>query len=87
MPAARFLMEIVRPYIILLITSVRPTAGSASEGDSLKSDLKRKRRFGDRYDGYKVRAVGPFFVLIPHHAHKSSSMVFFEEEIEITALE
>ena len=49
---------------------------------------EQKRRFGDRYDGYKVRAVDPFFVLIPHIMHqRNDSMVFFEEEVEVTELE
>lgn len=53
-----------------------------------KSELKRKRRFGDRYDGYKVRSVDPFFTLIPHIMRtRNDSMVFFEEEIEIEPLE
>ena len=81
-----------RPPLYYTDYSVPSPAGSAvSEGGLIltkKSDLKRKRRFGDRYDGYKVRAVDPFFVLIPHiMPTRNDSMVFFEEEIEITALE
>ena len=49
---------------------------------------ERKRRCGDRYDGYKVRAVDPFFMLIPHIMYqRNDSMVFFEEEVDITNLE
>lgn len=49
---------------------------------------KRKRRWGDRYDGYKLRKVDPFFVLIPHVMRsRVDSQVFFEEQIDIDDLE
>ena len=48
----------------------------------------RKRRWGDRYDGYKLRKVDPFFVLIPHVMRsRVDSQVFFEEKIDIDELE
>ena len=50
--------------------------------------LKLKRKFGDRYDGYRVKNVDPFFFLIPHVMKKRvDSQVFFEEELDITELE
>lgn len=59
------------------------------EGASVLSILnEQKRRFGDRYDGYRVKSLDPFFVLIPHIMHaRNDSMVFFEEEVDITHLE
>ena len=48
----------------------------------------RKRRLGDRYDGFKVRGIDPLFVMIPHIMKKrTESMVFFEEDIDIASLE
>lgn len=48
----------------------------------------RKRRWTDRYDGFLVKGVDPFFVLIPHiMSHRNDSMVFFEENVEISELE
>lgn len=50
--------------------------------------LKLKRKFGDRYDGYRVKKVDPFFLLVPHIMKKRvDSQVFFEEEVDITELE
>ena len=50
--------------------------------------LKLKRKFGDRYDGYRVKNVDPFFHLIPHVMKtRVDSQVFFEDEIDITELE
>lgn len=49
---------------------------------------RRPRRFGDRYDGYRLSSVDPFFLLIPHiMPTRNDSMVCFEEEVEITELE
>ena len=48
---------------------------------------KRKRRFGDRYDGFRVREMDPFFSIIPHIMRtRSDSQVFFEEQIDISGL-
>lgn len=48
---------------------------------------KRKRRFGDRYDGYKVRNLDPVFGIIPYIMRsRLDSQIFFEEEIDITGL-
>lgn len=47
----------------------------------------RKRRFGDRYDGYRVREKDPMFHVIPHIMRsRLDSQVFFEEEIDISGL-
>lgn len=47
----------------------------------------RKRRFGDRYDGYRVRETDPLFYVIPHIMRtRLDSQVFFEEEIDISGL-
>jgi len=48
----------------------------------------RKRKFGDRYDGWKVRSLDLFFPLIPHILRsRLDCQVQFEEEVEIAALE
>lgn len=48
---------------------------------------KRKRRLGDRYDGYRVRVKDPLFDVIPHIMRsRLDSQVFFEEQIDITGL-
>lgn len=44
-----------------------------------------KRRFGDRYDGYKVTDPDPLFYLMPYIMRsRLDSQVFFEEEIDVT---
>lgn len=49
---------------------------------------ERKRKFGDRYDGWKIRGTDPFFKLIPHIMNKrNDAQVFFDEQIEINGLE
>ncbi len=49
------------------------------------AEKTRKRRFGDRYDGYRVRKLDPLFHLIPHIMRsRLDSQVFFEEEIDIS---
>lgn len=49
---------------------------------------KRKRRWGDRYDGYRVRELDLPFWLIPNIMRtRSDSQIFFEESINIEALE
>lgn len=48
---------------------------------------KRKRKFGDRYDGYKVREMDPLFSVIPHIMRtRLDSQVFFDEEVDISGL-
>lgn len=48
----------------------------------------RKREKGDRYDGFRLRGIDPFFVVIPHIMKaRTGSMVFFEERVEISELE
>lgn len=50
--------------------------------------LKLKRKFGDRYDGYRVKNADPYYLLTPHIMKKRvDSQVFFEEELDITELE
>ncbi|MBS7298148.1 MAG: 2-oxo acid dehydrogenase subunit E2 [Eubacteriales bacterium] len=49
--------------------------------------VKRKRRLGDRYDGYRVRVKDPLFDVIPHIMRsRLDSQVFFEEQIDISGL-
>ncbi len=49
---------------------------------------KRKRRLGDRYDGYRVRKMDLPFWIIPNIMRtRTDSQVFFEETIDITDLE
>ena len=50
--------------------------------------MRLKRKYGDRYDGYRIRKVDPFFLLIPNvMPTRVDSQVYFSDEIEITALE
>lgn len=54
------------------------------------SDVKpvRKRRHGDRYDGYRVRNLDPMFTMIPYIMRsRLDSQILFEERIDITELE
>jgi len=49
---------------------------------------KRKRRFGDRYDGYRVRNMDlPFYIIPNIMRSRLDSQIFFEETIDITELE
>ena len=49
---------------------------------------KPKRRFGDRYDGYRIRGIDPLCQIIPSVMRtRLDSMVYFNEELEITQLE
>lgn len=44
--------------------------------------MKRKRRFGDRKDGYRLRKADPFFRIIPHiMPHRHDAQVFFKDRI------
>ncbi|MBO5364435.1 MAG: 2-oxo acid dehydrogenase subunit E2 [Clostridia bacterium] len=53
----------------------------------MKEVAERKRRFGDRYDGYKVKAKDPMFGVIPHIMRsRLDCQVFFEEQIDISDL-
>lgn len=48
---------------------------------------ERKRRFGDRYDGFRVREQDPMFGVIPHIMRsRLDSQVFFEEQIDISEM-
>ncbi|MBQ9985342.1 MAG: 2-oxo acid dehydrogenase subunit E2 [Oscillospiraceae bacterium] len=48
---------------------------------------KRKRRIGDRYDGYKVRNLDPVFGVIPYIMRsRLDSQIFFEEQMDISGL-
>ncbi len=49
-------------------------------------ELSKKR--GDRYDGYRVKNVEPFFLIIPYVMKtRVDSQVYFFDEIDITAAE
>ncbi|MBR3843944.1 MAG: 2-oxo acid dehydrogenase subunit E2 [Clostridia bacterium] len=49
---------------------------------------KRKRRFGDRYDGYRVRELDlPFHIIPVIMRNRCDSEVFFEETVDIAELE
>ncbi len=53
----------------------------------MEKEVRRKRRFGDRYDGFRVRQMDPMFEIIPHIMRsRLDSQIFFEEEIDITGL-
>lgn len=48
----------------------------------------RKRRFGDRYDGWRLRHTQSFFAVMPHiMKRRSDSSVLFDDVVEIEALE
>lgn len=43
-----------------------------------------KKRFGDRYDGRRIRSLDPFYKIIPFiMRYRSDSQNYFEEKIEI----
>lgn len=47
-----------------------------------------KRRFGDRYDGRRLRSLDAFYSLIPYiMRYRSDSQCFFEDKIEISHTE
>jgi len=49
---------------------------------------KRKKRFGDRSDGYKLRTINPITKLMPFiMRYRSDSLNMFSTSIEITAAE
>ncbi len=49
---------------------------------------QRKRRWGDRKDGWRLRHTQSVFAVMPHiMKHRSDAQVFFDEEIEIDELE
>lgn len=50
--------------------------------------VKYKRRFGDRYDGRRIRSGDPLFHLIPKIMRtRLDSQVFFDEQIDLEPLE
>lgn len=50
--------------------------------------LSMKRRIGDRYDGYKLRNVDTFFLLIPYIMKKrDDSQIFFEDVADVDLLD
>ncbi len=43
-----------------------------------------KRRFGDRYDGRRIRSLNPFYKIVPFiMRYRSDSQNYFEEKIDI----
>ena len=52
------------------------------------ADKKRKRRWGDRREGRKLRTIDPIFKLMPYIMKKrSDSQNFFTEKLDITEAE
>ena len=52
------------------------------------SNTKRKRRFGDRKEGRRLRTIDPIFKLMPYIMKKrSDSQNFFTEKLDITEAE
>ena len=50
--------------------------------------IRYTRRFGDRYDGYRLKNIDPFFYIIPQIMRtRVDSQVYFDSEIDITELE
>jgi hypothetical protein len=49
---------------------------------------KYKKRFGDRYDGRRIRGADPFFKIIAYvMKRRDDSQVFFDERIDIGAIQ
>ena len=47
--------------------------------------MERKKRFGDRSDGYRLRTLDPFYNFIPFIMSKrSDAWTLFEESVEVT---
>ena len=47
--------------------------------------MARKKRFGDRNDGYRLRTLDPFYNFIPFiMARRSDAWTLFEDAVEIT---
>ena len=47
-----------------------------------------KRRFGDRYDGYRVRNSDPTNVIIPYlMKERNDALVYFDCELDLTKVE
>jgi hypothetical protein len=47
-----------------------------------------RRRFGDRYDGRRLRSLDPFLKIIPYiMKNRMDSQIFFEEKVDITHTE
>lgn len=64
------------------------TPENNTEEKALPAVPKRKRRLGDRYDGYRVRELDLPFWIIPNIMRtRSDSQIFFEETINIAELE
>lgn len=50
--------------------------------------IKYSRKYGDRYDGYRLKNVDPFSFIVPHvMKNRVDSQVYFSEELDITELE
>lgn len=50
--------------------------------------MERKKRFGDRSDGRKLKTVDPFFKIIPYiMSSRADSQVFFESSIDYSKVE
>ncbi|HBM80602.1 MAG TPA: hypothetical protein DD426_07180, partial [Clostridiaceae bacterium] len=50
--------------------------------------VKRKKRFGDRYDGRLIRSADPFFRIIPYVMKtRTDAMVFFDERLDLEPIE
>ena len=50
--------------------------------------MARKRRFGDRKEGYRIRTLDPFYNFIPFiMVRRSDAWTLFEEAVEITEID
>ena len=64
------------------------TQPEQTESVALQTPAKRKRRFGDRSDGYKLRSLQPISKVSPYiMPNRSGASVYFHESIEITEAE
>ncbi len=55
---------------------------------ALPQPKKRRRRLGDRYDGYRVRKLDlPFWIIPNIMRSRTDSQIFFEETVNIAELE
>ena len=61
---------------------------NAAETDLVPAAPKRKRRMGDRSDGYRLRSLQPMSKVSPYiMPNRSGASVYFHESIEITEAE
>ncbi|MBO7293630.1 MAG: hypothetical protein J6V07_06830 [Clostridia bacterium] len=70
------------------MTPIENKACEAANGKSGSKSKKRRRRFGDRKDGRRVRGIHPMQYMIPFlMSERSDAQNHFEDELDITNIE